>query len=62
MNQSEWINVVLRRRVHNELKLLGDANDSFNTIIERVLKEKAPIIKAIKEARSQLVKSSPVSA
>ena len=56
MNTDEWINVVIRRKTHNELKLLGNANDSFNTIVENLLAEKAPIIKAIKKARSQLVK------
>lgn len=58
MNTDEWINVVIRRKVHNDLKLLGDPTESFNTIIENLLAEKAPIIKSIKEARSQLLRVS----
>jgi hypothetical protein len=48
----QWINVVVRKKTHDDLKTLGDATSSFNEIIENLLAEKMPLIETIKEARS----------
>ncbi len=48
----EWINVAVRKKTHDNLKILGDATQSFNEIIENLLVEKAPQLEAIRAAKA----------
>jgi predicted DNA-binding protein (MmcQ/YjbR family) len=53
MSQNKWINVVLSRENYDDLKLLGEVPESFNYVIGRLLKEKQPVIKAIRAAKTK---------
>lgn len=51
--QRNLINVVIDRNNYEDLRLLGEVPDSFNDVIRNLLKEKQPVIQAIREAKAK---------
>jgi hypothetical protein len=49
----KWINVVLRKKTHDDLEILG-GRQSFDETIQTLLVPKADVIKAIREQRQLL--------
>jgi hypothetical protein len=52
--QGKHVNIVVDKQNYEDLKLLGEVPESFNDVIRKLLKEKQPIIKAIKEQKRLL--------
>lgn len=49
--QIKHVNIVVDRDNYEDLKLLGEVPETFNDIIRRLLKEKQPLIQAIRAAK-----------
>jgi len=53
MSENKYVNIVINKRNYEDLKILGEVPESFNDIIGRLLKEKQPVIKAIRAAKTK---------
>jgi predicted CopG family antitoxin len=51
MSTSKYVNIVIDKSNYEDLKILGEVPESFNDVIGRLLKEKQPIIEAIRAAK-----------
>jgi predicted CopG family antitoxin len=51
MSTSKYVNIVIDKNNYEDLKVLGEVPESFNDVIGRLLKEKQPVIKAIRAAK-----------
>jgi predicted CopG family antitoxin len=51
MSNSKYVNIEVDKTNYEDLKVLGEVPESFNDVISRLLKEKQPIIKAIRAAK-----------
>jgi hypothetical protein len=48
MSNNKYVNIAVDKNNYEDLKILGEVPESFNDVIGRLLKEKQPIIKAIR--------------
>jgi predicted CopG family antitoxin len=53
MSNSKYVNIVIDKNNYDDLKALGEVPESFNDVIGRLLKDKQPIIKAIRAAKEK---------
>ena len=51
MSNNKYVNIVIDKNNYEDLKILGEVPESFNDVIGRLLKEKQPVIKAIRAAK-----------
>lgn len=51
MSNNKYVNIVIDKNNYENLRILGEVPESFNDVIGRLLKEKQPIIEAIRTAK-----------
>lgn len=51
MSNNKYVNIVIDKNNYDDLKALGEVPESFNDVIRRLLREKQPVIEAIRAAK-----------
>jgi predicted CopG family antitoxin len=57
MSNNKYVNIVTDKNNYEDLRILGQVPESFNDVIGRLLKEKQPVIQAIRAAKIKSSKS-----
>jgi len=57
MSNNKYVNIVIDKNNYEDLRILGQVPESFNDVIGRLLKEKQPVIQAIRAAKIKSSKS-----
>ncbi len=52
MSNTKYVNIVIDKNNYEDLRILGEVPESFNDVIGRLLKEKQPVIQAIRAAKT----------